>query len=609
MQKELSTDNLIFIVKKFQKQGFEGLSLSDLAVAVSIPEFRQYFTRYTGKDWATIYEIKALEKLQKAHFDMQWMLEKEQQYQKPFFLACNSGDLQKVKDILKKSNDQSYKSAVDRNHKNGLHIASEQGHNVLVEFLLMQGFNPNARDKALKTPLHYACTKGHEYIVNLLIQQGADYQACDGYNRTCLHYACCSPNSHVVILLVGMCPDLVNQVDNNNLTPIHYAVLNNSVKQIEILRTLLENGGNVNARDNEGKTCLWYASHQGKSRIIPILLKNNADINISDYENLQTPLDVAANQRTRELLIVYSQNQTAGSNLKQEDINWMNKAIKGEKVDKKNLFDPKLIETQTLDKTYKDDDNLKNQQTLLQTNKTMGLTQYKDSMSSLSRERFFQMMKKIQEEGIRVFQHVKKPYIYTGSWMEGVQKLGDLYTVMADLQATEAVLCVFNLLCPYDKPLPEAENQEVIDGFYGDPWKMTLKSPLEEKLEKERKLQAQLTNIDQLKKKLQDKEKALTNTVFEMNEIKLDNQNLREQLEKLQNQQENHFSKASQQDLQLKENEVIKLKKQMAELKQELKEKNLIIATLESQQNGDEEMQDNAQNLEKIIHLEVGKLL
>lgn len=40
------------------------------------------------------------------------------------------------------------------------------------------------------------------------------------------------------------------------------------------------------------------------------------------------------------------------------------------------------------------------------------------------------MMKKIQDEGVKAYQHIKKPYIYTGSWMEGVQSLGDLYTVM-----------------------------------------------------------------------------------------------------------------------------------------------------------------------------------
>lgn len=69
-----------------------------------------------------------------------------------------------------------------------------------------------------------------------------------------------------------MCPELVNCTDNNLLTPLHYAILNNSSKQIEIVRTLIEHNANINARDNEGKTALWHAAHQGKSRPVPILL-------------------------------------------------------------------------------------------------------------------------------------------------------------------------------------------------------------------------------------------------------------------------------------------------------------------------------------------------
>lgn len=60
--------------------------------------------------------------------------------------------------------------------------------------------------------------------------------------------------------------------DNNDLTALHYAVLNSSSKQVLIIRSLIEHGVNVNARDSEGKTALYYASEFGKSRVIPILI-------------------------------------------------------------------------------------------------------------------------------------------------------------------------------------------------------------------------------------------------------------------------------------------------------------------------------------------------
>lgn len=49
---------------------------------------------------------------------------------------------------------------------------------------------------------------------------------------------------------------------------------------------------------------------------------------LANYENYKTPLDVAANEHTRELLIVYG-TPTAAAPVKKEDIQWMNAAVKG----------------------------------------------------------------------------------------------------------------------------------------------------------------------------------------------------------------------------------------------------------------------------------------
>ena len=70
--------------------------------------------------------------------------------------------------------------------------------------------------------------------------------------------------------------------------------------------------------------------------------------------------------------------------------------------------------------------------------------------------------------------------------MEGVQTLEDLYNLMTAISPTEACLCTFNLLCPYDKPLPQDAEQEIVDSFYGDAWKSAIKKPLEERMEREK---------------------------------------------------------------------------------------------------------------------------
>lgn len=60
--------------------------------------------------------------------------------------------------------------------------------------------------------------------------------------------------------------------------------------------------------------------------------------------------------------------------------------------------------------------------------------------------------------------------------------------MISELTATEACLCTFNLLCPYDKELPKIEGQEVVDNFYGDAWKSAVRKPMEERLEREKRI-------------------------------------------------------------------------------------------------------------------------
>lgn len=65
------------------------------------------------------------------------------------------------------------------------------------------------------------------------------------------------------------------------------------------------------------------------------------------------------------------------------------------------------------------------------------------------------MMKKLQEDGVtKAWYHLKKPYLYTGSWMEGIKNLEELFETIKDVNPPEAVMRSFNILCPYDKPLP-----------------------------------------------------------------------------------------------------------------------------------------------------------
>lgn len=92
-----------------------------------------------------------------------------------------------------------------------------------------------------------------------------------------------------------------------------------------------------------------------------------------------------------------------------------------------------------------------------------------NSIISLLRNQFFTFMKKVQENGVDTYQHLKKPYLYTGSWMEGVSSIDELYDRLKDLNSIEAILRVFNILCPYDKKLPASKGEEdIVDNWYSN---------------------------------------------------------------------------------------------------------------------------------------------
>jgi ankyrin repeat protein len=68
---------------------------------------------------------------------------------------------------------------VDATKKSALHIAAKEGYEVLVEYLLAEGFGINARDRELKTALHYSCIQNQEVVSGILIEKKCDTFARD----------------------------------------------------------------------------------------------------------------------------------------------------------------------------------------------------------------------------------------------------------------------------------------------------------------------------------------------------------------------------------------------------------------------------------------------
>jgi hypothetical protein len=84
-------------------------------------------------------------------------------------------------------------------------------------------------------------------------------------------------------------PVLVNAMDREGWTPLHWAAERGSVEMAELF---ISKGADVNVQDNENVTPLHVAAFYGRKRVAALLIANGAYIHMKDKHG-KTPLDIA----------------------------------------------------------------------------------------------------------------------------------------------------------------------------------------------------------------------------------------------------------------------------------------------------------------------------
>lgn len=204
-----------------------------------------------------------------------------------------------------------------RQDKDGLPAicwAAKQGHLRLVRLLLNlppspPKTTPSTTDLS-KTPLIYAAERGSKYTIQLLLSRGADInQVCTPGSGTALTNAIKCGNIAITRLLLrngadpnvwdGCARDLAVQVSG---TALHVAAAQEPANEVWV-EMLLENGAEVNARDQHRRTALHIAClrESDPCMVVKQLLKAGIDINAFCEEH-QTALWVAVFRRSEELV-------------------------------------------------------------------------------------------------------------------------------------------------------------------------------------------------------------------------------------------------------------------------------------------------------------------
>lgn len=162
--------------------------------------------------------------------------------------------------------DMALKMAIPRAH---LEVGRGKDELMVVRELLAMGYDKHA-------VLIAASFKGHLEIVRELLSQGANVNARIDFSKADLllykedSFTCLD----VVLALLGR--SAIKPTTNDSQTALRVASFRG---HLEIVRELLSQGADVDARDEEGGTALMAASTLGHETVVRELLAMRADVN------------------------------------------------------------------------------------------------------------------------------------------------------------------------------------------------------------------------------------------------------------------------------------------------------------------------------------------
>ena len=148
-----------------------------------------------------------------------------------------------------------------------LHQAASLGHIQLVNALLENGANVNLTNNYGDTPLHQAASLGHTEVVSTLIEYSADVNLANNEGQTPLSWAAYPGYTEIVRALLEAGAN-VNLANNDGTTPLYW-----------VLKAILDADANVNIAINDETTPLYWVTNGGHSEILKALINNGGDVN------------------------------------------------------------------------------------------------------------------------------------------------------------------------------------------------------------------------------------------------------------------------------------------------------------------------------------------
>lgn len=197
-------------------------------------------------------------------------------YDERLIECVKNGDSEKLLVTLKKKGTSAVK--LDPSGSTALHTACLNGSEECLDVLLNERPDLSVVNKFGCSPLHVAAQSGNTYCVQRILQHKVHVGTQDGKKMTALHHAAAKGHKACVELLINNSAPL-NGKDKDGRTPLLMAIQG---AHEDVIQLLLERGAKVNIADNSKKTALMYASLLGLSKNAEMLLKRGANPQLTD---------------------------------------------------------------------------------------------------------------------------------------------------------------------------------------------------------------------------------------------------------------------------------------------------------------------------------------
>jgi len=189
--------------------------------------------------------------------------------EKKLVIACREGNIEVVRDLLKKGADPNATDIPKNPFSLSLLIqestplieACKNGHIEIVSLLLENGADPQkTTDFTDNTPIIFACKNNYQDIVLLLLERGADPESYDTKGIPLISIACEKGHLDVVRTLVETnMVDIETSSSITRTTPLMYAIKS---KKKNIVKYLLERGASLNSINTDKSNPLLFAADQ-----------------------------------------------------------------------------------------------------------------------------------------------------------------------------------------------------------------------------------------------------------------------------------------------------------------------------------------------------------